>query len=71
MSEAFLKAEWISVADNPPPFGVDVLATCEFRQLNDWRIKVGGIDRDTGRWWIPGASWTPTHWLPLPKPPYQ
>ncbi|EAR2754470.1 DUF551 domain-containing protein, partial [Salmonella enterica] len=22
-------------------------------------------------WIIPGASWLPTHWMPLPEPPQQ
>lgn len=30
-------------------------------------VKVGGYT--DGRWWIHGASWEPTHWMPLPPPP--
>jgi len=32
-------------------------------------IKVGYLDGSTGTWRIFGASWTPTHWKPVPKPP--
>lgn len=32
-----------------------------------WPIKVGGYWK--GRWEIFGASWAPTHFMPLPAPP--
>ena len=32
-------------------------------------IKVGAWDVENGRWWILGASWTPTHWMVIPDPP--
>lgn len=32
-------------------------------------IKVGGWDMEGKRWHIFGASWSPTHWMPLPAPP--
>jgi len=30
-------------------------------------VKVGGFWHD--KWNIFGASWEPTHWMPLPEPP--
>ncbi|WP_428978277.1 DUF551 domain-containing protein [Oricola thermophila] len=45
-----------------------LLLACEFMP-NDWRIKIGGWREDVGGWQIFGASWEPTHWMPLPAPP--
>ncbi|RUG07303.1 DUF551 domain-containing protein [Pseudomonas aeruginosa] len=59
--------EWTACADRLPPVNENVLVTCEF-VTNDWRIKTGGLD-ERGNWWVFGASWTPTHWQPLPAPP--
>lgn len=59
--------EWTACADRLPPVNENVLVTCEFT-ANDWRTKVGGVD-ERGNWWVFGASWTPTHWQPLPAPP--
>ena len=50
------------------PFGVQLLVTAEFDGPNDWRIKVGDKDAH-GHWIVYGASWKPTHWMPLPTPP--
>ncbi|MCO4152015.1 DUF551 domain-containing protein [Citrobacter freundii] len=33
----------------------------------DWRQKVGYYL--AGKWTVYGASWTPTHWMPLPAAP--
>lgn len=35
---------------------------------SDWRIKVGYCD-SLGEWKIFGASWEPTHWMPIPAAP--
>lgn len=59
--------KWIACADSLPPVNENVLVTCEFT-TNDWRTKVGGVD-ERGNWWVFGASWTPSHWQPLPNPP--
>lgn len=33
-------------------------------------VKVGGRDSSRGGdWMVWGASWNPTHWMPLPPPP--
>lgn len=60
-------SEWIKCSDRLPSEWFDVLLTVEFMP-GDWRTKAGGLDSD-GKWWLPGASWTPTHWQPLPEPP--
>jgi hypothetical protein len=44
-----------------------VLVAGEFYGSNDWRIKCGYQD-DSG-WHVWGASWMPTHWMPMPTPP--
>lgn len=44
-----------------------LLLAAEFDRPGDWRIKVGGCWDDT--WEVFGASWTPTHWMPLPSAP--
>ncbi|WP_249535045.1 DUF551 domain-containing protein, partial [Escherichia coli] len=31
----------------------------------------GHPDADIDGWIIPGASWSPTHWMPLPAAPQQ
>jgi hypothetical protein len=44
-----------------------LLLAAEFDGPGDWRIKVGG--HWDGKWNVFGASWAPTRWMPLPKPP--
>lgn len=45
----------------------------EFDGPGDWRIKIGECrtepDRYGRHWHLVGASWTPTHWMPLPGGP--
>lgn len=62
---------WISVKDRLPEKGAGVLCAVEFDRSGDWRIKVGGLlpDPDFNEWQVFGASWTPTHWMPLPAAP--
>ncbi|WP_432760040.1 DUF551 domain-containing protein [Klebsiella pneumoniae] len=31
----------------------------------------GHPDSQSSGWLIPGASWTPTHWMPLPVAPQE
>ncbi|WP_437584130.1 DUF551 domain-containing protein [Escherichia coli] len=50
-----------------------VLVAVEFDRKGDWRMKwatyiPGHPDANDG-WIIPGASWKPSHWMPLPEPP--
>ena len=47
----------------------NILLAAEFYGPSDWRIKIGGWADDAKRWELFGASWTPTHWMPLPPPP--
>lgn len=69
--ETATQAGWISVKDRLPGKGEGVLCAVEFDQPGDWRIKVGGLlpDPDFNEWQVFGASWTPTHWMPLPAAP--
>lgn len=46
-----------------------VLVAAEFDGPGDWRIKCGYLDGQTAKWRVFGASWEPTHWMPLPAPP--
>lgn len=59
---------WISVDDRLPPRETGVLVAAQFDHANDWRIKVGGLSCE-GIWTVFGASWTPSHWMPLPTAP--
>lgn len=58
---------WIPVSERMPDDSSDVLCTAEFYGPGDWRIKVGYWRE--GEWVVYGASWTPTHWMPLPVAP--
>ncbi|MGG7768361.1 DUF551 domain-containing protein [Klebsiella aerogenes] len=58
---------WIPVSERMPDDSSDVLCTAEFDGPGDWRKKVGYWHE--GKWVVYGASWTPTHWMPLPNPP--
>lgn len=66
-------AEWLKVSERMPPGKTGVLVAAEMGGPGDWRMKwatfvPGHPDADNG-WLIPGASWTPTHWMPLPAAP--
>lgn len=58
---------WIPVSERMPDDNSDVLCTAEFDGPGDWRRKVGYWHE--GKWVVYGASWTPTHWMPLPAGP--
>ncbi|HDU2404234.1 TPA: DUF551 domain-containing protein [Klebsiella pneumoniae] len=60
---------WIPVSERIPIPGVDVLVAKEFFGPGDWRRKVGHVRHEDSGWDIYGASWEPTHWMPLPAPP--
>ncbi|ENU6988179.1 DUF551 domain-containing protein [Escherichia coli] len=52
-----------------------VLVARDFGRKGDWRMKwatciPGHPDANDG-WIIPGASWIPSHWMPLPEPPQE
>ncbi len=60
---------WIPVSERMPDDSSDVLCTAEFDGPGDWRKKVGYWHE--GKWVVYGASWTPTHWMPLPAAPQE
>ncbi|EFI6626127.1 DUF551 domain-containing protein, partial [Escherichia coli] len=64
---------WISCSELMPDTKTAVLVAVEFGRKGDWRMKwatyiPGHPDANDG-WIIPGASWKPSHWMPLPEPP--
>lgn len=66
---------WISCSERMPDSKTGVLVAREFGRKGDWRMKWGTYipghpDAQDG-WIIPGASWLPTHWMPLPEPPQE
>lgn len=68
-----IPAGWISCSERMPDTKTAVLVAVEFDRKGDWRMKwatyiPGHPDANDG-WIIPGASWKPSHWMPLPEPP--
>ncbi|EMN7487575.1 ead/Ea22-like family protein [Escherichia coli] len=66
---------WISCSERMPDTKTAVLVAREFDRKGDWRMKwatyiPGHPDTNDG-WIIPGASWIPSHWMPLPEPPQE
>ncbi|MDN3530107.1 dATP/dGTP pyrophosphohydrolase domain-containing protein [Escherichia coli] len=66
---------WISCSERMPDTKTAVLVAREFDRKGDWRMKwatyiPGHPDANDG-WVIPGASWIPSHWMPLPVPPQE
>ncbi|EOD2629600.1 DUF551 domain-containing protein [Escherichia coli] len=66
---------WISCSERMPDTKTAVLVAREFDRKGDWRMKwatyiPGHPDANDG-WIIPGASWKPSHWMPLPAAPQQ
>ncbi|HCS3931116.1 TPA: DUF551 domain-containing protein [Escherichia coli] len=66
---------WISCSERMPDTKTAVLVAREFDGKGDWRMKwatyiPGHPDANDG-WIIPGASWIPSHWMPLPEPPQE
>ncbi|EFM4655503.1 DUF551 domain-containing protein [Escherichia coli] len=64
---------WISCSERMPDTKTAVLVAVEFGRKCDWRMKwatyiPGHPDANDG-WIIPGASWKPSHWMPLPETP--
>lgn len=55
--------------ETAPKDGTFVLCAGEFDRPGDWRIKMGYWDACDGDWYLFGASWNPTHWMPLPEAP--
>ncbi|EOI3576215.1 DUF551 domain-containing protein [Cronobacter turicensis] len=64
---------WIPCSERLPPEKTGVLVATEFDGPGDWRMKWGtrvpGHPDAKNGWFIPGASWDPSYWQPLPEPP--
>ncbi len=65
---------WIPVSEQMPPSRHEVLVGCWWGEKPRWCCKwatyiPGYPDAQSGGWLIPGGSWTPTHWMPLPAGP--
>ncbi|ENB8540277.1 DUF551 domain-containing protein [Escherichia coli] len=66
---------WISCSERMPDTKTAVLVARDFGRKGDWRMKwatyiPGHPDANDG-WIIPGVSWIPSHWMPLPEPPQE
>lgn len=65
---------WIPVSERMPPSRHEVLVGRWWGEKPRWCCKwatyiPGHPDSQSSGWLIPGASWTPTHWMPLPAGP--
>ncbi|WP_462202215.1 DUF551 domain-containing protein [Klebsiella pneumoniae] len=65
---------WIPVSEQMPPSRHEVLVGCWWGEKPRWCCKwatyiPGHPDAQSSGWMIPGASWTPTHWMELPAAP--
>ncbi|WP_447345673.1 DUF551 domain-containing protein [Salmonella enterica] len=74
-SAPVIQDSWISCSERMPDTKTAVLVAREFDRKGDWRMKwatyiPGHPDANDG-WVIPGASWIPSHWMPLPEPPQE
>lgn len=64
--------DWIKCSERMPPSKTGVLVGCWYGR--EWATKWASLihghpDASSEGWLIPGASWVPTHWHPLPAPP--
>ncbi|AUV35443.1 DUF551 domain-containing protein [Klebsiella pneumoniae] len=67
---------WIPVSERMPPPRYEVLVGRWLGEKPRWCCKwatyiPGHPDSQSSGWLIPGASWTPTHWMPLPVAPQE
>ncbi|SWX90485.1 DUF551 domain-containing protein [Klebsiella pneumoniae] len=67
---------WIPVSERMPPSRYEVLVGRWWGEKPRWCCKwatyiPGHPDAQSSGWLIPGASWTPTHWMPLPAAPQE
>lgn len=73
---ATVPGKWIPVNERMPPSRHEVLVGCWWGEKPRWCCKwatyiPGHPDARSSGWLIPGASWTPTHWMPLPAAPQE
>lgn len=67
---------WIPVSERMPPPRYEVLVGRWWGEKPRWCCKwatyiPGHPDSQSSGWLILGASWTPTHWMPLPVAPQE
>lgn len=67
---------WIQVSEQMPPSRHEVLVGRWWGEKPRWCCKwatyiPGHPDAQSSGWLIPGASWTPTHWMELPAAPQE
>ena len=67
---------WIPVSEQMPPSRHEVLGGRWWGEKPRWCCKwatyiPGHPDAQSSGWLIPGASWTPTHWMTLPAAPQE
>lgn len=73
---ATVPGKWIPVSERMPPSRHEVLVGRWWGEKPLWCCKwatyiPGHPDAQSSGWLIPGASWTPTHWMPLPAAPQE